>query len=216
MNYGDLLVEHERFYGDENRACYYDEYMKHKDWSSWGSSVPVIEVIKLFGFVLSWDPHFEGDVAIFCRAYRQVYPLLVRLQGMTIDSVDLHNGDLRADLKEIFDNMAHCTRERRYESTGASKMLHTIVPELFVMWDRKIRKGILGNENRKYGTDYIDDFLPQMQQEAIEVKNSCAEKLKLEQDQAIEYVSKHAGGKTLAKLIDEYNYMKYTLIRMRQ
>ena len=211
MNYEDLLVEHGRFYSGENRACYYDEYMRHKDWSNWGNTVPVIEVIKLFGFVLSWDPHFEGDVATFCHAYERVYPRLVRLQGMTIDSVDLDDGDLRADIREIFDDIAHCTRGRRYESTGASKMLHTIVPQLFVMWDRKIRLGILGGENRKYGVNYIDEFLPLMQQEAIDVRTSCAEKLKLDNDQAIEYISKHADGKTLAKLIDEYNYMKHTL-----
>lgn len=213
MNYEDLLVEHERFYSGENRAYYYDEYMKYKDPGDWGNTASVIGVIKLFGFVLSWDPYFEGDVATFRHAYQRVYPRLLGFQGITITSVDLTDRNLRADLREIFDDIAHCTRGRRFESTGASKMLHTIVPQLFVMWDRKIRQGILGDENRKYGENYADEFLPLMQQEAIKAVTSCTEKLKLEEDQAINYISEHTGGKTLAKLIDEYNYMKHTFRR---
>jgi len=211
MNYEDLLVEHKRFYSGENRAYYYDEYIKYKNLSDWGDTVSVIEVIKLFGFVLSWDSHFEGDVAAFRSAYQRVYPLLLRFQGMTITSVNLADGNLRAELGEIFDDIAYCTRgRRRHESTGASKMLHTIVPQLFVMWDQRIRKAILGDKNRKYGTDYANEFLPLMQKEAIEAVTSCTEKLKLEEDQAIDYISKHTDGKTIAKLIDEYNYMKHT------
>lgn len=213
MDYRELMKADEKFYSGENRAHYYDEYMKHKDWYSWGKTVPIIEVLKLFGFVLSWDPHFEGDVAVFCKAYREAYPCLIRLQGMSLISIDLKNRQAKLDLEKTFDRIANCTRGKRYESTGASKILHTIIPALFVMWDRKIREGILGGVDRKHGTDYVNKFLPLMQREARNAVTGCAKELGFSEEEALRYISQQCAGRSLAKLIDEQNYMRYTLGR---
>jgi hypothetical protein len=49
------------------------------------------------------------------------------------------------------------------------------------MWDRNIRLGILGNENKKKGSMYALDFLPKMQNELFEAINTCMEEVELKE-----------------------------------
>ena len=115
-------------------------------------------------------------------------------------------------IESVFDKVARCTLEYRYESTDASKILHTIVPEFFVMWDRNIRRAILGSEYRRFGYDYAYTFLPRIQAELKEAIITCMEDKGFHsEDESIEYIRRMCDGNTLAKLVDEYNYVVYTL-----
>ena len=71
LDFEDLINAHRAYYRTESRASYYDAYMKCKDWDKWTSTVPACEVMKLFGFVLSWDPHFKGNLRIFTDIYEE-------------------------------------------------------------------------------------------------------------------------------------------------
>lgn len=81
------------------------------------------------------------------------------------------------------------------------------------MWDRKIRKGILGHVDRNWGAVYASEFLSKMRNELEEVIETCVQEKKLSRKEAIGYIRKICYGETLAKLIDEYNYMVYTRSR---
>lgn len=87
--------------------------------------------------------------------------------------------------------------------TFASKLAHVVNPELFVMWDN----GIARNFRESGITSYID-FLREMQVWGRLVNDDCSQ-LKLGDD-AAEFLSAqlgHAPGKTLAKYLDEHNWM---------
>ena len=210
LHYKRLLEAHRAYYLEENRALNYDEYMKCKDWKSWRNSVSICEAMKLFGFILGWQPKFEGDPWKFREIYGEIYPIIEELEHRNID-VDFTDEEKRK-IQGIFDKVANCTRKGyRYESTAASKILHTILPNLFIMWDRKIREGILGDERRKEGSDYAFEFLPLAQKELKEAIRTCMAEENLNRTESIKYIRKSCDGKTLAKLADECNYMKYTM-----
>ena len=207
MHYKKLLEAHKAFYSGENRARYYDEYMRHKDWQSWGAYVSDIEIIKLFGFILSWEAYFQGDLASFKQIYQEIYPIIQRLESERIENADFGAQELKGNICQAFDKVEKCTGSSRRETTAASKILHTILPNLFVMWDRDIRRTILGDED-KHGKDYAYDFLPLMQREIREAINTCMTENNLDEEEAIRMISGYCDCKTLAKLIDELNYMQ--------
>lgn len=117
-------------------------------------------------------------------------------------------GELKIRVRDVFDKVGNCTLIDRYESTDASKILHTILPNFFVMWDDKIKEGVI--QGRDNGAAYAFYFLPKMQLELREAIETCMEERKLDRIDAIKYICEKCDGKTLAKLVDEYDYMKYT------
>ena len=211
MDYKKLLKAHQLYYDKGGEGVrYYDEYMKHKDWRSWENpQLPPIEIMKLFGFVLSWDAHFEGVPEKFKQIYQEIYPAIQNLGQERIENINLGEEAIRKNIWEVFDKVARCSR--KFESTDASKILHTILPNLFVMWDRKIREKILGDEAVMRGVDYADYFLPKMQREINEAITSCMAENNLTYEKPILRISQMADGKTLAKLIDEFNWVQYAL-----
>ena len=91
------------------------------------------------------------------------------------------------------------------EVTATSKILHIINPELFVMWDRAIISGYGGYNRRLFYTD----FLRRMQKLANYAINQIGKDCDVSRDKAIARL--RCDGHTLAKTLDEYNYVKFTL-----
>ena len=97
--------------------------------------------------------------------------------------------------------------------TAISKVLHLLNPELFVMWDEKIREkhGAKGSAN-----SYIK-FLMKMQDEINEALEEEAKNRGCSKDEVARRICEELTSeklrrellkkKTLAKLIDEYNWM---------
>jgi len=88
--------------------------------------------------------------------------------------------------------------------------MHTIIPNLFVMWDDKIRRGILGESEDKYGEHYAYEFLPRMQNEFGEAISSYMED-GFSREEVVRKLSEDCDNRTLPKLIDQHNYVIYTL-----
>ena len=220
MHYTKLLEAHEVYHKGMASTCNAD-YMRYKDQKAWVGSVSTIEVMKLFGFVLCREPKFEGDVGKFKRIYQDVYPIIDRLVRERIEDIDLSE-EMKRNLRKIFDKVARCSRGNRYESTAASKIFHTILPDLIVMWDGPIRKGILGPKpkpkptqyDRYDGHDYAYEFLPLMQEELEEALSTCMRENGLNREEAIKKIREDGSNRALAKLIDEYNWEKYTMRRI--
>ena len=94
-----------------------------------------------------------------------------------------------------------------YYSTAASKILHTINPNLFVMWDRKIRK-CRKVSGMGLGREYVHVFLLKMQRIADEAIKQVEAQEGLSREVAIKCFTEHCKyNNSLAKIIDEYNFV---------
>ena len=131
-----------------------------------------------------------------------------QLQGKTILDVDLHGeigdekiGDL---ICHCFKSLAMCNPRQRNEATGASKILHIIYPQLFIMWDAAIRCGYGG-----HNWIWYTDFLRRMQILTRHAIKQVRENEPHHSD-ATAIASLSGCKHTLAKTLDEYNFMKYT------
>jgi len=216
-HYTDLIKAHKLFLKEEGRFKFYDAYLKARDPNVWlqSSDVPLKEGLLLFGWVHSWQPNFEGDLANFLQIHKTLLPSLKVFGNETLIAIDFTDAT-KDSLCEIFDSIALCTRKPRYgkqrfESTAASKILHVLIPKLFVMWDRAIRRGILGDAERKSAREYAYEFLPEMQKLAKTFLDSYINEKGGDYESAAREIGKMTDNYTLAKVIDELNYDRFTL-----
>jgi len=212
--YTDLLKAHKLFIGVEGRFKFYDAYMKAREpnaWLRYPKDVPLKEGLLLFGWVLSWEPEFMGDLAQFYENYEQLFHEVKGFENETIVTIDFTES-VKKSILYVFNKLGSYTirGKERFESTGTSKILHMIIPELFVMWDTAIRKGILGFRNEYKGSEYAYEFLPKMQKFAKQFLDTYIGENGGDYESAFKHVSKIADGYTLAKLIDELNFLRFT------
>lgn len=208
MHYQELIKAHRLFYEEEHRAFNYDGYLACKDWDSWlKPDLSEFEIRKLFNFVKSWDRFYRGNIDLFQKRYPKILQIIEKLTDERLETTEF-NDDIKKYVRDVFDLVANCTWDNRYESTDTSKILHTIIPDFFVMWDKKIRDHFVGGGGN--GAVYAFRFLPEMQSELNNAVKTCMDGQFLNWDQAIEHIRNKVNGATLPKLIDEYNYMKCT------
>ena len=208
MHYTQLIEANHLFYEGEYRAFNYDGYLCRKDWTCWFKpNLPVSEIKKLFNFIKSWDRFFRGDIELFQKTYPKILSIIEKLKDERIEDTKFTD-EMKRYVRDVFDLVANCALDNRYESTDASKILHTILPNFFVMWDKKIKDNLVGGGGR--GAVYAFRFLPQMQSELNEAIETCMENQGMKREDAIAYIREETGEATLAKLVDEYNYMKFT------
>jgi len=210
-HYTDLLKAHKLFRKIEGRWKFYDAYMESREPNIWLKTpkVPLKEGLLLFGFVQSWDPYFRGDLAKFLQTYEEeIFSKIKKLKNKTIMEIDFTSSQVKNDIAVIFDKVARCSRDGRFESTDASKILHAIIPKFFVMWDNKIREALVSGD--KSGRCYAFKFLPKMQALIQKIIDSYINEKGADRDFASKQISSMADNYTLAKLIDEFNYIRYT------
>jgi len=141
------------------------------------------------------------------KQLRNSKEIFQKLQGKTLLDINLDEEETATLIKEAYKS----ARVRRIGPTAISKILHLLNPELFVMWDEDIRReyGVRGS-----ATGYLK-FLKKMKRELKEALKEEAKRTG-ESEREIakricrELPSKNLGRgydrKTLAKLIDEYNW----------
>ena len=223
MLYQAIRAGSEQYRSDPSLNCSNKAYRKllccDMDHSKWRDP-PTLdrdEVGKVRDFVArTWKTrNMQAKSEHLLPALKKVLPKLNKLRGKTILDVCLDesiDGKSIADvICSSFKGIANCGPPSKRngrpnnEVTAASKILHIVNPELFVMWDSAIIRGY-GGYNRRL---FYADFLRRMQllaNYAIEqVKTECG----LTREDAIESLT--CDGHTLAKALDEFNYVKYTL-----
>lgn len=124
----------------------------------------------------------------FKKTLESIKPLLVEMNKENFRTIDFNK--YGEEIKMIFKKLSDI---KGVEKTGSSKLMHLMAPNIFVMWDTYIReyyKFKKGDEN-----DYLA-FLKLMQQLFKHDKNNTE--------------------KTLAKLIDEHNYRKITMLKLKK
>lgn len=204
MHYLELIEAHKMFYESGYHKAYnYDEYLENKEWGEWEKpDIPREEVVKLFRFIKSWDCFFQGDIDKFLRIYSEIFPVLLEFKDLKVEDINLDDKELTTKVRDIFDKVAYCPRAR------ASKILHTILPDFFVMWDDKIKIGLVSG--RKMGATYAFYFLKITQNAINEAIETCMDERELSRPEAIRHIRDACDGKALPKLVDEYHFLKYT------
>ena len=195
----------------------YRNYLTGKNQTKWDNpeTLDLYEVEILVDFANKWKsrmPSNANNIMRLLNNLRSAVPVLNTLRGKAIFDVNfaetLANGkSISQIISDCFDTIA---QTNRYESVAASKMMNAAInPGLFVMWDTAIQRSYYMGRN---GYAYAYRFLPQMQELARRAVNEAMDKEGLSLIDAIASFTNHCENKnTLAKIIDEYNYAKFTL-----
>lgn len=209
MNWHELIKGSQLYHLKEKRDHFYDDYMKRKDWDKWDNpDLADSEIILLFNFLNQWSTHYPSgpdQVRAFHSAYESIFPTIQALGNDRLEDSDLNENKLRY-IENVFAKIAFCGS--REEVTGASKILHTIIPDFFVMWDSSIGSGYAVTRT-PHG--YAYKFLRRMQKQANEAISSYTSEFQCGRETAITSIISEGNGRTITKLIDEYNYAKFTL-----
>lgn len=151
--------------------------------------------IEAFMFILStWNfARFryvmrDFDLDAFTDTIKKLNHSFQKIQHEDFKTINLNK--YADDIKHIFKSLADF---KGIEATGAPKLMHLKLPKVFVMWDSYIRKAY--GYKKGNAEDYIA-FLKDMQKRFAD--------------------SKINSSRTLAKLIDEHNYTKFTMPELKK
>ena len=215
------LVKAAQLYRElEPRGGVYDEYMKGRNAALWASPdrLTLEEAQLLIDFINRWATRTPLKSEQIVEAYDEVFPTLCMLKGKHFEDVDLTatlaDGTTIGDaIARVFDVVGRCGP--RNESTGASKILHTWRPDLFVMWDMRIAAGygLCRDATRPppMGREYAHTFLPRLRIEAAEAVTTYQGDHGCDAGAAVRGMVELTCVQTFPKLLDEHNYTKYTL-----
>lgn len=187
MDFETLREACEKYKKEEGRASFYDVALEIVDDHPLQASIVILAIwnISRFRFMAS-DSKNLVDLK---KAIEECTSLFKRLKGKDFRSVNF--GEIKDTVEEIYSKLS---KVYGVEYTGASKVMHLLNRDLFVMWDTGTRK--------EYGfydadaTDYFN-FLKKMQ-----------EKFK--------GIVWDMPSKTLAKAVDEYNQVTISIPKMRK
>lgn len=124
----------------------------------------------------------------FIKAVKDVEFILKRLQRENFKTINFNN--YSKEIKKAFKILASI---KGVQKTGAPKIMHLIAPRVFVMWDAYIRNYY--GFKKGDADDYLT-FLKLMQKQFPRIKNYS--------------------GRTVAKLIDEHNYITITVPALKK
>lgn len=197
--------EYHRCYGNDYDTalnCYRDALEKRRSGPN-PCKPSREEAWILLSFANGWNANMTATFENVQGALSEIEPDLKKLCSKTILNVGLDDETCEL-IGRNFEKLARCNPKKHNEATGASKILHIINPDLFVMWDRSIVNHYGCGEWIPY-----TNYLSKMQQLA---KQAVAEAIDNEKNHSCETaIASLTGCKhTLAKALDEYNFMKYT------
>jgi len=184
----DKMIDNEEFNNNlrkfdelENRGSYYPMFLNMIEKGF--ETEAFLFILSTWNFATFRYAMKDFDLNNFKEIVKNLKPYFDKIKGETIETINLDN--YKQEIIHIFDVLSGI---KGIQFTGASKLMHLTIPNVFVMWDAYIRKAW---DFKKGDSEDYFNFLKKMQKE---FKRICKEK-----------------EKTLAKCIDEYNYVKYTL-----
>lgn len=218
MHYKELLEAAKKF---KNYPWSYDYvYMRAKqtDWQNLNTlSTEHIRNEVIRGFLNPWKCRLPNTVEranAIRTTYEEVISYLQALGNETLQNIDFDKIKKVDDQKINHSQIIHHVFSRfsgmcdEFRPVPASKLLHMICPALFVMWDHAI-----GRRYRlKLSTyNYTYKFMPLMEQEANKAVDTYMKDRNCDRNTAIREIMATCYGKTLAKLVDEYNWINTRL-----
>ena len=196
---------------DTALACYRDALKKRRSGCS-PDKPSYEEAWILLSFANGWNARMRASFLDVRCALEEIGADLERLEGRTILDVCLDDKETQEAISRSLKKLANCYSKERNEATGASKILHIINPDLFVMWDGAIRSGYickLQGKLEKKDWIWYTEYLCEMQQLAKCVVEQAKANEQHHSDK-IAIASLTGCKHTLAKVLDEYNFMKFT------
>jgi len=212
MSYIELLLAHGAYYKYERRAKAYDEYLSKKQLEKWTAErIDRDEVSKLFNFIWKWDRNFKRDDSRFLEVFKDIFIIFNSINNYEFKKFHVNYNEIRNKVSQIFNSVALYYDDYIYQSTDASKILHAINPSLYIMWDSNIREGILGHSDNRYSNDYSEFFIPKMVKKLQEIVHDFNIENNSTDNDFYAFISDASDGKSITKLLDQLNYMTYTM-----
>lgn len=220
ITYKDLFDANLIF--EKTDRAYDQDWIVAKKFVNWDnlSSLSRKEVmLRVVTFLNRWKSRLKRTwklVDAIIEAHRDSIPYLIALENECLWDLDFEKkllvGDHSMKTSEAIYSVFKRFRDIGYRlrETAASKLLHMINPNLFIMWDTKIAKAY---KVSKTPTGYTYEFLPIMEEKLNQVINSYMEDFKRIREEAIYKLNSYRPYKTLVKLLDEFNWVEYTLMK---
>jgi len=199
LGYKDLLKAHAIFEIVNKGDKTYWEFYGRPVWSLNNLTVDLVRNNTL-KFLNKWRSRIPYSCSK--NLYSKLDHCKPDFDALVNEDLAVVNIEISSDkIRKVFDSL-----EPAIGSTGTSKVMHMIRPRLFVMWDRDIRNEF--GYKWGIGRDYID-FMRKMYQWAKDLTDSFrkAQRNVSDDHEARERIEEMCSGKTLAKLLDEYNYI---------
>ena len=167
------------------------------------------EVIKIIDFLVEWKcrglvssrsenrKKMSVQVKDIKETLKSLNNEFKKLQGYTLRDIPLENEDIKNTILTIYEKVDSI---KWIGATAASKIMHVINPHLFMMWDNDIRSKGKGYGYEGGSSNQYMEFMEKMKGIAIRLKTDPEKEIE------IKIIKK----RTLAKLIDEANYMGIT------
>lgn len=181
MNQEEFNENLKKFDELENRGSYYPMFLNMIEKGF--ETEAFLFILSTWNFATFRYAMKDFDLNQFKSVVDDLKPYFEKFREESIENINFD--DYEKEIKYIFRKLS---KIKGIQYTGASKLMHLTTPEVFVMWDAYIRKA--WGFKKGEADDYFD-FLKKMQEEF----------------KGIGKIKK----RTLAKLIDEYNYVKFTL-----
>ena len=193
----------------------YGDYLKSRDAANWDSPerLDTAEVKKLIDFANRWRcrmPSGPRNTELLLGGLQRATPALNLLRHNTILDIRFDNRVLGTTVSKLISDSFDQIRcaGRRFERVATSKMVHAAInPHLFVPWDGDIISAY-GCEPG-HGREYAETFLPKMQRTAERAIGEVMTTEGRSRDDAI--ASLTPCQESLAKVLDEFNWVKFRL-----
>ena len=170
----------------------------------------------ILDFLKKWRIRVKIDGSKLDKAIQVNQSTLSRLRRREyqITDANLRDTNTHDAIIELFGIFSKKVSIGRHTYTGASKILHVMVPNLFVMWDDAIRWAYAcRSQDEEHGEDYFT-FLKRTQGELKEAIRSYGIQHNCSDEEAMKKIGEELfepGYDSFSRLIDCYNYQKFTL-----
>jgi hypothetical protein len=156
--------------------------------------------------LLTWNQAFYRYGSFdFDKLQMVIEKNLSKLNEFRERNIETFSLNDEVDIKKLFNDFLDALRNSKGESPVAvAKALHLLAPNFFPLWDKRIAKAYECHYSRKNAAEKYIKFMKIMKQFVKEIETY---KVNLNKFININNYSYH---KTYLKLIDEYNYSKYT------
>jgi len=136
------------------------------------------------------------------RAIRDIDRLLGEIEDKCIYEINFSDTKVRRLIEIVYDRLAKIVGY-----TGASKVLHLLYPNVFVMWDERIRSAY--SIQAPTSDNYVN-FLVKIQEIIKRLINEYANKYGVNERNARLKLFEIFDNYPITKIVDEYNFLKFT------
>lgn len=199
ISVGTIFNAHKTFMREEVRGFVYRLAMEERQRSPENA----ILLLLIVWNVKAYKDHIATGWLTFLQKHKKALedgimainndPRLSALRDANLRAINIPQN--RHSIKECFE---HFMRIDRVGPTGVSKALHVLMPNLFVMWDDRIRSAY-----RCAGNGSEDGYL-----KFLQLMQGAASSL---EESVWGNVCRQCDDFSIPKLLDEYNYVSYTL-----